>query len=246
MGSKPNHTFSPWRLRSHLHCIGHCTTHVPGLRCTGSAALPMLPTLLSVLMVIFEGAVALLTGIRAIQAARSQVSREELRKSGLLYLILEQGVLYISFMTALGFAAIILNYRAPSGFLQRLLNAITLPISCLLTARFLLHIRQWDSRPSHAMHGGNGLNTGQASTHASNLSVFFAVPGPDVVGANGGINSLVDEFGSDPVFWMPSGEDITRLEDVVPEVDESDGITPSTRVAGDNRETVIDNAEYNA
>ncbi|KAH7878937.1 uncharacterized protein C8R40DRAFT_689263 [Lentinula edodes] len=38
--------------------------------------------------------------------------------------------------------SVILNFRAPAGFYQRLLNALTLPLSGLLTSRFILHLRK--------------------------------------------------------------------------------------------------------
>ncbi|KAJ3895217.1 hypothetical protein GG344DRAFT_62342 [Lentinula edodes] len=47
--------------------------------------------------------------------------------------------------------SVILNFRAPAGFYQRLLNALTLPLTArllyqslsgLLTSRFILHLRK--------------------------------------------------------------------------------------------------------
>ncbi|TFK42150.1 hypothetical protein BDQ12DRAFT_663395 [Crucibulum laeve] len=66
------------------------------------------------------------------------------QKNGLFYLILEQGTLYFAAVSGFTITALVLNYKAPA--VQRLLNAYAMPISCLLTARFLLHLREWEHK----------------------------------------------------------------------------------------------------
>ncbi|KAG5717472.1 hypothetical protein E4T56_gene4861 [Termitomyces sp. T112] len=70
------------------------------------------------------------------------------QKNGFNYLILEQGILYFCLVTALTIASLALNVTIPGGFLQRLLNAYTVPLSGFMTARFLLHIRKWEAKHS--------------------------------------------------------------------------------------------------
>ncbi|TCD61732.1 hypothetical protein EIP91_007999 [Steccherinum ochraceum] len=87
---------------------------------------------------------------------------------------------------------IILNFRTKTGFLQGLLNALTLPLSGLFTARFILHMRAFASRelnPTSIQDDG---------------SVVFdhAESGPGAAGASTAASihsSLVEEFGGDPV-----------------------------------------------
>ncbi|EEB92620.1 hypothetical protein MPER_08843 [Moniliophthora perniciosa FA553] len=120
--------------------------------------------LLSIFMVIFEYSSAILTTIRSVQAFRVNGAWRA-QKGGFLYMIFEQGILYFSVISLFTTAAVVLNYRAPSGFFQRLLNALTLPLSGLLTARFLLHIREWEYKqknlgtPSQAAPGNSGTAT---------------------------------------------------------------------------------------
>ncbi|KAI0339573.1 hypothetical protein BDW22DRAFT_1361121 [Trametopsis cervina] len=169
-----------------LDCI-----HVPGLRCQGSSTIQIANTLLSILVCVFEFSSTILTTIRCIQAVKAAGSVES-QKNTFTYLILEQGVLYFGIVSIFTTAAVILNFRAPSGFFQRLLNALTLPISGLLTARFLLHMREWDNR--HTFYSNNHATTDIAMddaqfAHASTLRTLE--------------RTIVSEFGEDPVFARP-------------------------------------------
>ncbi|KAK7045076.1 hypothetical protein R3P38DRAFT_3177303 [Favolaschia claudopus] len=92
----------------------------------------------------------------------------------------------ISTISIFTMAAVILNYRAPPGFFQRLPNAFTLPLSCILVARFILHLREWDAEQIGA------------KSHATDISVaeFRAAS------RSGGVLSdilAIDDFGGDLV-----------------------------------------------
>ncbi|TCD67763.1 hypothetical protein EIP91_011949 [Steccherinum ochraceum] len=147
--------------------------------------------LLSILMVVFEFSVAILTTYRSIQAFRLQKSLKEMKKMGLIYLVFEQGTLYFCAVSIFTVTSLILNLRNPAGFVQRLLNALTLPFSGLLTARFLLHIRRWNAKSMVVTD-----SRGRSRTNISTLSGFNAVPGG---GTSTAVSSIVDEFGTDPV-----------------------------------------------
>ncbi|KAK0189108.1 hypothetical protein F5146DRAFT_1205269 [Armillaria mellea] len=75
------------------------------------------------------------------------------------------------------------NKWSHAGFSQRLLNALTLPLSGLLTARFLLQLRAWEHKQSALMTGSDSRRT------VSNVlpPIEFRVL------------SVIDEFGEDPV-----------------------------------------------
>ncbi|TCD61733.1 hypothetical protein EIP91_008000 [Steccherinum ochraceum] len=166
-----------------LTCIALDITHVPGLRCEGSSSIPMYVAFHAIL------SSPRIDGMfhQCFQAFRVHHGFREIRDGGLMGLVLEQGVLYFCVVSLFTVTAIILNYRAPTGFLQSLLNAITLPLSGLLTARFLLHIRQWDYE-HHTMNSkssGDGSNCTDFDTDPGMLSTFAA--------------NTIEEFGFDPV-----------------------------------------------
>ncbi|KAF9263837.1 hypothetical protein L218DRAFT_926983, partial [Marasmius fiardii PR-910] len=170
-----------------LTCVVLDITHVPGLKCTGSSSIQIANTLLSILMVVFEYSSAILTIIRSIQAFRAAGPWRS-QKSGFLYLIFEQGVFYFSVVSLFTTGAMILNFRAPAGsFFQRLLNAFTLPLSGILTARFLLHLRRWESKHSHSATANDPSVAGQQST----MGGFRAAPGV--------LSTIIEDFGEDPV-----------------------------------------------
>ncbi|KAJ3777689.1 hypothetical protein FB446DRAFT_633578, partial [Lentinula raphanica] len=147
-------------------CVVADALHVPAETCVDVKNPAMSTGLRSFFMITFETSVVILSTIRTIQALqvggpwRSQKHR-------LIYLIFEEGILYFwyvygpflvittsgliicsSIVTVLTIATVILDLRAPTGFLQRLLDGLTLPLSGAFTARFILHLRAW--RRKHA------------------------------------------------------------------------------------------------
>lgn len=165
-----------------LTCVVLDCLHVPGLRCHGSSSIQIANTLLSILVCVFESIATALTVFRSVQALRAQ-GQSRNKKNTFHYLVLEQGVLYFGVVSLFTIAAVILNFRAPGGFFQRLLNAFTLPVSGLLTARFLLHIRAYTENSSASLS-----KTGGQAREQHTLSAFQAVRA-----------RVVDEFGEDPV-----------------------------------------------
>ncbi|KAK0497314.1 hypothetical protein EDD18DRAFT_1161578 [Armillaria luteobubalina] len=130
--------------------------------------------LLSILLVVFEYSSATLMTIRSIQAFRIG-GTWNMRRQMLLYVIFEQDSVVTLFTTA----AVVLN---SAGFLRRLLNALVLPLSGLLTAKFLLRLRAWE-------HKQSALVTGSDRHTVSNTiaPIEFRVL------------SVIDEFGEDLV-----------------------------------------------
>ncbi|KAH6891679.1 hypothetical protein BKA70DRAFT_1571856 [Coprinopsis sp. MPI-PUGE-AT-0042] len=83
------------------------------------------------------------------QVLRSQKKAQADNTSSLMRLhrlILAQGVYYIIAVFAFAIAQLVLNFQWKTGFLARLVNAIKLPLSGLLTARFMLHLRKDDHK----------------------------------------------------------------------------------------------------
>ncbi|KAF5384460.1 hypothetical protein D9757_014008, partial [Collybiopsis confluens] len=102
----------------------------------------------SVFTIAFETSVAIVTTIRTFQALRIS-GPWSVQKHRLIYLIFEEGILYFSLISILTTASVILDIRAPTGFLQQFLDGLTLPLSGALTARFILHLRAWNSNQSN-------------------------------------------------------------------------------------------------
>ncbi|KAF7358921.1 hypothetical protein MSAN_01232500 [Mycena sanguinolenta] len=180
-----------------LACVSLDITHVPGMRCVGSSSLPMSPEMLSILMVIFESSSAFLTTIRCVVAFRATGGLES-RRHGLLFILFEQGIIYFwwtvfpKLLTKLIYKQHNLNFhhcgcdpqlcayidsrcacsngtqRAPAGFFQRLPNAFTLPLSCILTARFILHLREYNAE----LVGGKEYHTSRLGCE------WDGIPGP--------------------------------------------------------------------
>ncbi|KAK0215171.1 hypothetical protein EDD85DRAFT_962902 [Armillaria nabsnona] len=213
-----------------LACIILDIMHVPGLKCVGSSNNPLYvlyphllnfrsltavlvfsaDLLLSILMVVFEYSSAILRTIRIIQALRVNGPWKAQRR-GFIYLIFEQGIFYFSdkpsVVSLFTTAAVILNSVAPVGFFQRLLNAFTLPLSSLLTARYLLRLRAWEDQHSIVVSGNRGIASQQMHTMK-----FRAL-------------SVIDEFGEDPVS-MAGCQNGYALEEMPRKMDQEN--MPST------------------
>ncbi|KAF8876715.1 hypothetical protein BD779DRAFT_1559488 [Infundibulicybe gibba] len=123
-------------------CIILDILHVPGLRCSKSSSNPIAAELLSILMAVFEFTSAGLMAIRGIQELRDCHSSISSKRS-LEYLLYEQVFLFTTASVVLNYAhgiitacprksacmcVILITYTSlQGGFLQRLLDAFTLP-----------------------------------------------------------------------------------------------------------------------
>ncbi|KAF8073457.1 hypothetical protein FPV67DRAFT_1666223 [Lyophyllum atratum] len=166
-----------------LGCVVMDALHVPGLKCQGSSPgsqlrmqLPFTTdwctcnltfldaTLLSVLMCILELSVAVLTVYHAMRSSRLKAFRSQ----GLPGFVLRQGVLYFCGAFVFSASAMILNFVAkPDSFMIKLLNALILPFSCILTSRFLLHLRTYATgRP------GDSLDESRSRLSSLNFGVL--------------------------------------------------------------------------
>ncbi|GLB43999.1 hypothetical protein LshimejAT787_1501830 [Lyophyllum shimeji] len=74
-----------------------------------------------------------------------------------------------------------------------ILNAYTLPLSGLMTARFLLHLRKWESAHTGFQSEGQRQDSEETTTID-----FTSNPNVDRAGRST-IASYIDEFGEDPV-----------------------------------------------
>ncbi|KAF8069928.1 hypothetical protein FPV67DRAFT_1667835 [Lyophyllum atratum] len=186
-----------------------------------------------VTMCVFEFFSAVLTTFRCIQALSVNGPWWKQKKC-FTYLVLEQGVLYFCVVAVLTISSLVLNFTihvsflSPSessclgeltisrttqgGFLQRLLNAHTMPLSGLMTARFLLHLRKWQATESSSPDGyvQEHEHDGSERTHPLDVLVF-SDPTRTTYGESDSDSELglpqsgsasmsfVDQFGEDPV-----------------------------------------------
>ncbi|KAL1674382.1 hypothetical protein EV122DRAFT_220806 [Schizophyllum commune] len=130
------------------------------------------------MVVVFEFLSTLLTMVQCVPAVREQrrIGTSGVFQRTLIVAIFEQGIAYYCFVSVFTVTALILNYIAPKGFPQRLLNAFTLPISGILTARFILHLRTM---------AGQDVIMSQTSTDDSlelSRMTFHAQDNPTVAG----------------------------------------------------------------
>ncbi|KAF8991219.1 hypothetical protein BDQ17DRAFT_1370997, partial [Cyathus striatus] len=126
--------------------------HISFIHCTGSTDSPIAVHLLSIFTVVFELVSTLLTIIRTIQTIRVVGSWKK-QKESLVYFILQQGIIYFILVSTFSTMSLILDFTAPSGsVLQTVMSSYTIPISGLMSARFILHLREFEN-PSDGESG---------------------------------------------------------------------------------------------
>ncbi|KAJ7193588.1 hypothetical protein GGX14DRAFT_527784 [Mycena pura] len=190
-------------------CVALDITHVPGLHCVGSST----PEMLSILMVIFESSSAVLTTVRCLVAFRAGGGIQT-HRNGVMFILFEQGsYIYYSRSTP---TAKIHRFSLQPGFLQRLLDAFLLPLSCILTARFILYLREWDAE----MTKGGATQVSKLEFRAAAASGSGVLS--EIVG--------IDDFGVDPIVLAAASRGKEKDTELrvgnVPEIDE--------RAAGDS------------
>jgi len=121
-------------------CMVLDAIHIPGERCVGSAGVPIVPTLLSIAVCIFEATAMLLLIFKVVQLHTIGGKDESGQNGSLTSFVLQQGLLYFCGVFAFQLSAPFLNFLAKTSSFSKLLNALTLPISCIFTARFLLDL----------------------------------------------------------------------------------------------------------
>lgn len=201
--------------------------------CNRDSKTPFVGRLLTIMMCVFEISTVGLTTYRSIQALNVYGPWWKQERS-FTYLIFEQGVLYFCVVTGLTITSLGLNIAIPGGFLQRLLDAYTFPLSGLMTARFLLHLRKWQAkraafRSSFVLIQDEGdMGMWQHSPHPQDSNRSWPEdnrralrPASQVEAQTPLVSvSLLDQFGQDPVQLAqacgPQGTVFSR-DDIVEE-----------------------------
>ncbi|TFK23568.1 hypothetical protein FA15DRAFT_594006, partial [Coprinopsis marcescibilis] len=127
----------------------------------------------AVLMILFEALAFVLAAARAWKTVRQDVNFWKNPRASLNYVIFSQGLMYISAVFALSIMTAIANLGI-WGETARPLNSFKLPLSGLLTARFLLELRTWNRRTDDT----------SSSHHITSVSKFAVVTGSSQEGSN--------------------------------------------------------------
>jgi hypothetical protein len=101
------------------------------------------------------------------------------RKTSFTHFVVDQGILYTAAVSGFTIGATVLDFRFSGVFLQRLLNALTLPISGVMTARFLLQLRKMDKETAVNGDPGEQVLSDLVFQHSGSSSSFMAGLGED-------------------------------------------------------------------
>ncbi|KAF4616561.1 hypothetical protein D9613_008738 [Agrocybe pediades] len=176
--------------------------HVKLVACVPTHGKNIPETLMAILVVVYEVLSAGFVTSRAFQALKIRKDIKTHAKR-LDFLILQQGILYFCFVSIFTSSKLVLLYTARSdSYVQRLLNGLTLPISGLLTARFILHMREWNHK---AIHGETDIKISLpiAFRHTNHQEGEEAEAGGGDSNFPSVAPSVQDEFGQDPVKEAP-------------------------------------------
>ncbi|KAH7878922.1 uncharacterized protein C8R40DRAFT_688118 [Lentinula edodes] len=160
----------------------------------------------SFLTISFETLSATLILIRSLQAFRRGSYFNQYK---LIHFLMQEGAVYFCIVSLFTIATFVLKLSTESKYLHDLLNAFTLPLSGLLTARFLLHLRAWNKARSSATTAIDidpGQNEPDPDWPASSISSF----GIQSVSVTASLNSELTsawittaEYGEDPMLKVP-------------------------------------------
>jgi len=140
--------------------------HVPFVTCSGGRAISKVPAEVpAILTLLFELVSTILATYKALTTLRTLGPVHEQKKS-LLYVVMQQGLLYFGLISLFGLGNVILLYipsfRGTS--LERSLSALNIPLSGLMTARYILCLREWEKERSGRFTMGQPDNNQDIST----------------------------------------------------------------------------------
>ncbi|KAJ3992495.1 hypothetical protein F5050DRAFT_1811422 [Lentinula boryana] len=156
----------------------------------------------SLLTIVFETLSATLIFIRSLQAFRKYSNQHSFT-----YFLMQEGAVYFCIVSLFTVATFVLKVSTKSSYLHDLLNAFTLPLSGLLTARFLLHLRAWNKARTSTVSCTAALDVeSQQRAPSSRSHTSISSVGIQLVSATASLNSepsdwlTTAEFGEDPML----------------------------------------------
>ncbi|KAH6913668.1 hypothetical protein BKA70DRAFT_1263691 [Coprinopsis sp. MPI-PUGE-AT-0042] len=195
----------------------------PFSRCKGPVHLHGIRGAISASMIFFDVTAFLLATHRAWVTMRENRKTQIKIKSSANDIILSQGLLYMAPVFVLSVSSLAMNFPVWLGF-TRLMNGFKLPLSGLLTARFLLRLRRWQEEEKHdeaclSLPRFAVSGSGEASGSAS-LPQF---------GGLHSTGSILDELGGD-IGPRQSSLDSVELDRDTESVDDVVGSYASTEL----------------
>ncbi|KAJ4470094.1 hypothetical protein J3R30DRAFT_3538155 [Lentinula aciculospora] len=154
----------------------------------------------SLLTIVFETLSATLIFIRSFQAYKSGGLYSS--EHGFTYILMQEGAVYFCVVSLFTVATFVLKLCTKSQYLHDLLNAFTLPLSGLLTARFLLHLRAWNKTRCTTVSCATALDIdSQNDSHVSSISSTGIQLGSATASNNSETHWMsTTEFGEDPML----------------------------------------------
>jgi len=131
--------------------------HVPFVSCIKrpKTFLGIPSELLAVMTMVDELILALLTTGKIYYDIRNSGVDQSLFPKGLSLVIMQQGLLYL-FLVSLLACGTISMYNLEGVMFEPLLNGFTIPVSGMMTCRFLIHLREWEE--SKSVHGDTTMD----------------------------------------------------------------------------------------
>ncbi|KAM6488954.1 hypothetical protein JOM56_015590 [Amanita muscaria] len=184
---------------------------VPTPFCITFSAVIIGDMVLSVVVCCFEFSATFLTVKRSVRTLRDLKGVDGWDQS-LYYLILKQAILYTATVSGFLIASTCLNFLYPGRIERRILNALTLPICGIMTARFLLFLRKRDRyQDTQGSQDGEELSQLQFARNSTTMdSVIISEFGEDLMWQQREIASMNQEndndYEQDPVtHTRPNG-----------------------------------------
>jgi len=178
-------------------CIAIDFWHVSGETCSGSKPpdIRLADTLLPIVMSTFACVGTALNVHRCVKAVLLQRRRGVRFDDSFMYFMLTESLIYFCGAFSLNFTSTVLHFEEPSGFMSQLLNALTLPITGLLSARLILNLREWSDRTLVQVSACK--RAGQVENHQLPSAIMLSFHAATV-----GRLTSSDEFGNDHLNYI--------------------------------------------
>lgn len=137
--------FVPWILSSFALAIIALRIASQTMACTRAEFQATIGIMVAGFMMAFEALAFGLAAFRVWKTVRDDRKFWSNPQSSINYVIFSQGFMYIAAVFGLSIITAIFNLKIWGG-IARPLNSFKLPLSTLLTARFLLRLRSWEQR----------------------------------------------------------------------------------------------------
>ncbi|KAF9525033.1 hypothetical protein CPB83DRAFT_860137 [Crepidotus variabilis] len=163
--------------------------HVPYVACSKGRAISTVPAEVPALLTaLYEVLSVILATFQCIKLLKS-AGPLRYQKHELVYFVMQQGLLYFALISILAFGNLVLLYipSIKGTWFERSLNALNIPLSGTMTARYLLHLREWGHAKAGSYHSNLDdsmppLTEVDLQSEPLDSTVFTERSGSDVTG----------------------------------------------------------------